>query len=141
MKVCKLPTIKIVLWECGNPRSLRRLICEQSSSTKHICICVFVCACTHMYTQIYVFFRTRGSIVFIRLPKQFVLVVFTDFIFRNTNLFKDCSHSRFCDLQMTICCQRRTWMLILLSVKWVLVKNNDGWICLLETLKEHRLND
>lgn len=38
--------------------------------------------------QIHVFIRTRGSIVFLRLPKEFLFIVFTDFKFRNTNVLE-----------------------------------------------------
>lgn len=49
-----------------------------------------------------------------------------------------CSHSRFCDLQMNILCQRKIWILRVLRVKCVFVKSTEGWIWLLKTLKEHK---
>ena len=51
---------------------------------------------------------------------------------------KACSHSRCCDLQMNIFCQRKIWILRVLRVKCVFVKSTEGWIWLLQTLKEHK---
>lgn len=98
-------------------------------------VCAWMCVCT--CTQIRVFVRTRGSIVFFRLPMKFMIIEFHTSHSETQMCSKTHSYPRFCDSQMTILCQRKIWTLILLRVKYILVKSINDWICLLETLEEH----
>lgn len=120
-------------------------ICEQSSYIKcvhvnvcmrvNVCVCVWMCVCT--CTQIHVFVRRRGSIVFFRLPMKFMIIEFQTSHSETQMCSKTRSHPRFCDSQMTILCQRKIWAFILLRVKYIIVKNTNDRIRLLETLEEH----
>lgn len=94
----------------------------------HVCVYVHVC------TQISVYFRIRSSVVFIRLPRKFILVAF------KLKIQNKCTvkHS---PLDAVICkwtySARKNMNIESIEVECVFVKSTEGWIWLLKTLKEH----